>query len=66
MFNDNNDGRLYDKSDLIENLSQHDMLGIKIASNRAHLGFGGSNFDLEEDEGLTRRTSVMEVTKHQG
>ena len=37
------------------------MTGLKIASKRAHLGFGGSNSDLEEDEGLRRRTSAMEV-----
>ena len=33
---------------------------LKMASNRVHLGLGGSNSNLEEDEGLRRRTSVME------
>ena len=42
------------------------MSGIKIASNKEHFGFGGINSELKEDEGLRRRTSVMEVTKHQG
>ena len=42
------------------------MSGLKIASKREHLGFGGNNSDLEEDEGLRRRPSGMEVTKHQG
>ena len=64
MFYDNNDGRFYDKSNLIVDLWQSDMSGL--ASKRVHLGFGGSNSNLEEDEGLRRRTSVMEVTKHQG
>ena len=67
---DNNDGRFYDKSDLIidliADLWQSDMSGVKIASKRAHLGLGGNNSNLEEDDGLRRRTSVMEVTKHQG
>ena len=66
MFYDSNDGRFYDKSDLITDILQSDMSGLKISSNRVHLGFGGNNSDLEEDEGLRRRTSVMEVTKHQG
>ena len=55
---DNNDGRFYDKSDLIADLSQSDMSGLKIASKRAHLGLGGSHSNLEEDEGMRRRTSV--------
>ena len=66
----NNDERLYDKSDLIEKmitkLSKPDMSGIKISSNRVHLGLGGIHLNLEEDEGLRRRPSGMEVTKHQG
>ena len=66
MFNDNNDGRFYDKSYLIAYLTQYDMLGIKIASKRVHLRFGGNNSDLDEDERLRRRKSVMEVIKHQG
>ena len=69
-FYDNNDGRFYDKSDLIANLIadllQPDMSWLKIVSKRVHLGIGGSYSNLEEDEGLGRRTSVMEVTKHQG
>ena len=51
-FYDNNDGRFYYKSDLIADLCKYDMLGLKISSNRVHLGFGGSNSYLEEDEGL--------------
>ena len=70
VFYDNNDGRFYDKSDLIVelivDLLQYDMLGIKIYSKRYHFGFGGSNPNLDEDEGLRRRTNVMEVTRHQG
>ena len=67
MFYDNNDGIFYDKLDLISDiLLKYDMSWIKIASNRVHFGFGGSNLYLEEDEGLRRRESVMEVTKHQG
>ena len=63
---DNNDGRFYEKSDLIADLSKSDMSGLKIATKRAHLGFGSSNPNLEEDEGMRRRISAMEVTKHQG
>ena len=70
MIYDNNDGRFYDKSDLIDDLilylQKYDMLGIKISSKRAHLGLGGSHSNLEEDEGLRRRPSDTEVTKHQG
>ena len=57
----NNDGILYEKSDLIAYMS-----GIKVSSKRVHLGFGSNNSNLEEDEGMRKRTSVMEVTKHQG
>ena len=68
-FYDNNDGRFYDKSDLIANLvtkiQKYDMSKIKISSKRAHLNLGGNNLNLEEDEGLRRRISVMEVTQHQ-
>ena len=66
MFYDNNDGRFYDKSDLIADLSQSDMPGLKISSKRAHLKLGGNHSKLEEDKGLRRRPSGMEVTKHQG
>ena len=66
----NNDGRLYDKLDLISDMIieilQFDMLWIKIASNRAHLGLGGNHSNLVDDEGLRRRTRGMDVTKHQG
>ena len=50
---------------LIEYLKQYDISRLKISSKRVHLGFGGINSNLEEDEGMRRRTSVMEVTKHQ-
>ena len=67
---DNNDGIFYDKLELIVDLIAYiqkpDMSGIKISSNRAHLGLGGNHSNLVEDEGLRRRPSVMEVTKHQG
>ena len=63
---DNSDGRFYDKSNLIADLQQLDMLGLKIASKRAHLGLGGNHSNWVEDEGLRRRPSGMEVTKHQG
>ena len=59
-----NDGRFYEKLDVIAYLLKYYISGIKISSKRMHLGFGGNNSDLEEDEGLRRRTSVMEVTKH--
>ena len=42
------------------------MSGIKISSKRAYLGLGGNHSNLVEDEGLRRRPSSMEVTKHQG
>ena len=68
MLYDNNDGRFYEKleliADLIADLSQSDKLGLKIASKWDHLGIGGNNLNLEEDEGLRRRTSVSKVTKH--
>ena len=43
----------YDKSD---------MTGLKIATKRSR----GNHSNLVEDEGLRRRPSSMEVTKHQG
>ena len=65
-FYDNNDGRFYEKSDLISNLWKYVMSGLEIASNRVHLGLLGSNSNFKEDKGLRRRISVMKVTKHQG
>ena len=66
VFYDNNDGILYEKSDMIVELLKYDMSGQEISPKRSHLGFGVNHSNLEEDEGLRRRTSVMEVTKHQG
>ena len=53
-------------ADLIAYQLKYDMSKIKISSKRVHLGFGTSNLNLEEDGGMRRRTSVMEVIKHQG
>ena len=66
MLYDNNDGSLYDKSDLIEELRKHDMLIIKISSKRVQLGIGGSHSNWVEDEGFRRRPSGMKVTKRRG
>ena len=54
------------KSDLIADLCQYDMSGIKIGTNRVHLGVGSNNSNLEEYRGMRRRSSVIGVTKHQG
>ena len=69
-FYDNNDGSFHDNSDLIAHiityLFQYYMRGIKISTKRSNLGVRGNHSNLVEDEGMRRRPSVMEVTKHQG
>ena len=37
------------KSDMIEDLCQSEMLGLKIATKRVHLEVGGSHSNLEEN-----------------
>ena len=66
VFYDKNDARFCDKSDLIVELWKYDMSGLKISSKKVHLGLGGSHSNLDEDEGLRRRPSGMEITKHRG
>ena len=50
-FYDINDGRFYDKSDLIIDLLQSDMSGLKIASNRVDLRFGGNHSNWRKMKG---------------
>ena len=45
---------------------KYDMTKLKIATKRSNLGIRGNHLNLVEDEGLRRRPSGMEVTKHQG
>ena len=42
------------------------MSGIKISSKRAHLGFVSKDSNLDEDEGMRRRTSVSGLLNIKG